>query len=192
MDNPNSRYKIVTIQQLQKFILDYRENHSGELTLLHVGAGPKPDPKLLDGYKVTRTDLHVQTHNTIKMDVCEPFPFKDESFDVIYSNNVFEHLHYPWITGSECSRVCKSGGLNVHLAPFSWRYHPVPEDYFRYSHVGFVSLFPNSKTLLSGYDLSIRRKDVRGIYENKSDAVPLDDLGGWREHWETLVVLRKI
>ena len=50
-------------------------------------------------------------------------PFADNSFDVVYSSNVAEHIPNPWDMGEEMLRVAKPGGLvvlsyTVWLGPF--------------------------------------------------------------------------
>ena len=51
-------------------------------------------------------------------------PFRNNSFDVVYSSNVAEHIPHPWVMGEEMLRVCKPGGLVIELyrvaRPF-WR-----------------------------------------------------------------------
>jgi SAM-dependent methyltransferase len=41
----------------------------------------------------------------------EALPFSSESFDVVHSHHVFEHLENPLIAATECWRVLKPGGL---------------------------------------------------------------------------------
>ena len=51
----------------------------------------------------------------------------------------------------------------ITIAPFAWRYHPVPVDYFRYSHDGLSFLFERTNKIervISGYDLSGRRANL--------------------------------
>jgi SAM-dependent methyltransferase len=116
--------------------------------------------------------------------------------DVVFSNNVFEHLKEPWKAAENCVRITKPGGLLIHFAPFSWRYHPVPVDYFRFSHQGLSSLFLRTglvEQIESGYDISCRRQDRRGgKLINNLDTPPIDELGGWRENWMTVFVGRKL
>lgn len=38
-------------------------------------------------------------------------PFRDESFDVVYSSNVLEHVSEPWTVAEEMLRVLRPGGL---------------------------------------------------------------------------------
>lgn len=61
------------------------------------------------------------------------FPFKSNSFDVVMSNQAFEHIAFPWVTFLEMCRVVKPGGLIFIIAPSRgqvhgredcWRYYP--------------------------------------------------------------------
>lgn len=128
----------------------------------------------------------------IQSDICKCPDIEDESYDVVYSNNVFEHLERPWDAAKECIRIVKKNGLIIHNAPFAWRYHPCPVDYFRYTSQGLASLFCSTDqvdTLFSGYDLTHRRNDHRGgKMEMNLDVPPIDEFGGWREHWISIFI----
>lgn len=49
----------------------------------------------------------------IKSDLNGILPFKNESFDVVVSNQVIEHLSYPIKFVSEIKRILKSGGMSI-------------------------------------------------------------------------------
>ena len=49
-------------------------------------------------------------------------PFAQESFDVIFSRYVFEHLDYPETVMSEFSRVLKPGGKLILITPSKYHY----------------------------------------------------------------------
>jgi SAM-dependent methyltransferase len=51
------------------------------------------------------------------IDLNQPLPFADASFDLIYSVEVFEHLHRPYDVLRECHRVLKPGGFLVVSTP---------------------------------------------------------------------------
>lgn len=51
--------------------------------------------------------------------------FKDESFDVIVSNNVLEHISDPNAFYAETSRVLKKGGVLITKTPNMFHYMPV-------------------------------------------------------------------
>lgn len=134
--------------------------------------------------------------NVITEDICnKDFTNKyNDYFDVIYSNNVFEHLKKPWVAAENIFKMLKGGGIVVTITQFSIRYHECPADYFRYSHIGLNSLFEESgevKILESGYDISGRRNNWQGR-GCENDIVPVDKFGAWRENWFTVSVIEKI
>lgn len=117
-----------------------------------------------------------------------------EFFDVVYSNNVFEHLRRPWVAARHILQMVKPGGLIVTVAPFAIRYHAVPGDFFRYTHEGLTAVFADQgpvEELVSGYDIAGRRVDWQGM-GGYSDVCPADAFGAWRENWFCVNVLRKV
>jgi hypothetical protein len=112
----------------------------------------------------------------------------DGSYDFIYSRFTLEHVENPWLAAIEISRIVKRGGLICIIVPWSWRFHPVPNDYWRFSPEGLKILFKEFQCVDSYFDISHRRNDDRGIYKNKSDYVPCDYLGGWRETWASVFI----
>lgn len=71
--------------------------------------------------------------------------FKPNSFDVIVSSSVFEHLHSPWKVVIEMNKVLKRNGLVFISTHQSVGIHDQPWDYFRFSEYSWRSLF-NEKT----------------------------------------------
>jgi SAM-dependent methyltransferase len=55
--------------------------------------------------------------------------------------SVLEHVHKPWLMAENISRLIRPGGRLYISVPWVWRYHPYPDDYFRYSFRGVKSLF---------------------------------------------------
>jgi SAM-dependent methyltransferase len=114
-------------------------------------------------------------------------------FDVIYSNNVFEHFEKPWIAAANLSQLLKPGGIIITIVPFAQRYHESPSDYFRYTHKGVETLFTSVgdfEVLESGYDIFGRRINWHGG-GGSNDICPVDAFGAWRETWYTVSVLLK-
>jgi SAM-dependent methyltransferase len=115
------------------------------------------------------------------------------SFDVVYSNNVFEHLRRPWIAARNIVALLKPGGVAVTIAPFALRYHEVPSDYFRFSHTGLASLFEDTgqvRVLVTGYDITGRRNNWQGGGRH-NDICPTDRFGAWRENWFVVTVVER-
>lgn len=102
------------------------------LKVLDVGGGP--------GYFATAFEQRGSTYFSVEPDVGEmsaagidvhgsvrgsglDLPFQSETFDVVYSSNVAEHVAQPWRMGEEMLRVTNSGGLailsyTIWLGPF--------------------------------------------------------------------------
>ena len=96
--------------------------------LLEVGAG-RPD--VLKGFKNQRLEVFGCDISKASKEACEvegiPFklvdfvknklPYKDNSFDVVYSKSVIEHMPDALYFVSECKRVLKPGGIFLALTP---------------------------------------------------------------------------
>jgi len=67
-------------------------------------------------------------------------PFPDRSFDTVLNVQVLEHTPNPGRLVGEMSRVLKDDGLLILIAPFQFRLHEQPHDYFRYSSHGLRHL----------------------------------------------------
>jgi SAM-dependent methyltransferase len=63
-------------------------------------------------------------------------PFGDGTFDTVMSVQVLEHTPDPQRLLDEMSRVLCRDGLMILTAPFSFRLHEEPHDFFRYSPHG--------------------------------------------------------
>jgi ubiquinone/menaquinone biosynthesis C-methylase UbiE len=57
---------------------------------------------------------------TMKVDLNQSLPFKDNSFDVVVMAEVLEHLPYPNITLSEIKRVLKKNGEFIGNLPLAY------------------------------------------------------------------------
>lgn len=120
-------------------------------------------------------------------DICRPTRWPSNSFDVVVAKMSLEHFYDPFAAADEITRLLAPGGLLLMMTVWSWRFHTAPgvDDYFRFSTSGLRQLFPRLEELECGYDLTDRRTDCR------QDEVPVDQLGGWREHWYVFLVARK-
>lgn len=55
----------------------------------------------------------------------QSIPYPDASFDVVFSDNVLEHLERPVEVFLEVSRVLRPGGVFVFKTPNKWHYMPL-------------------------------------------------------------------
>jgi len=70
----------------------------------------------------------------------ERLPFEEGSFDTVVSIQVLEHTPQPRHLIAEMARVLKKDGTLILAAPFSFRLHEEPHDYFRYSPHGLTAM----------------------------------------------------
>jgi SAM-dependent methyltransferase len=67
-------------------------------------------------------------------------PFESASFDTVLNTDVLEHTPDPAALVAEMARVLKPGGTLILTAPFAFRLHEEPFDYYRFSPHGLAWL----------------------------------------------------
>jgi SAM-dependent methyltransferase len=180
--------------ELTALMADYMRHHrTGRF--LDAGGGTGNGSRHLAGrFEHVVLDIESDAPGAIIADMCDCPQVPDASFDIVYSVSTFEHLPRPWRGAAELARILKPDGLALVCTCFSWRFHPVPGDYFRFSHMALEQIFADAglETVTSGYDLRQRRHDMRGgKLAGNTDAAPADDLGGFRENWAVYYAGRK-
>jgi SAM-dependent methyltransferase len=126
-----------------KIVREFNFDLNAESVLMDFGCGDaKSVQELRDlGYQAFGCDMMVKSEGNVsfesmmkegiirKIDL-NPYtlPFKDNSFDFIFSNSVFEHIKNYSETISELSRVLKPNGLCLHT--FASRYNPIESHVF--------------------------------------------------------------
>ena len=73
--------------------------------------------------------------------VGEVLPFKDDSFDAVFSIAVLEHVKDPFRCAREIARVLKPGGELFAAVPFLQPLHGYPHHYYNMTHQGLQNLF---------------------------------------------------
>jgi SAM-dependent methyltransferase len=76
----------------------------------------------------------------IVANLTEPWPFRDDAFDVVLSTWVVEHLPDPTTYFHETFRVLRSPGLYLCAVPFLYRQHGSPQDFVRFTDDALVHL----------------------------------------------------
>lgn len=77
--------------------------------------GVDPDPRVLANPCLDES----------KTGLAEDIPYPDASFDLVFSDNVLEHLQDPAIAFQEVRRVLKPGGIFLAKTPNRWHYIPM-------------------------------------------------------------------
>lgn len=58
--------------------------------------------------------------DTVRCENLENLTFADESFDLMISSDIMEHVRHPDRAWQEAARVLRKGGLYIFTVPFSW------------------------------------------------------------------------
>jgi predicted SAM-dependent methyltransferase len=109
--------------------------------ILNIGAGYR---KCTERYFSLSNVINTEVFNYPTTDiVCDGdnLPFKDNSFDVVLSLAVLEHVKNPWIHANEMIRVLKPGGIVYADVPFLQPYHGYPHHYYNMTTAGLQNLF---------------------------------------------------
>lgn len=79
------------------------------------------------------------------------YSIPDNTFDVVFCDQVAEHVKKIWLWTSELSRICKVGGYVIIINPVSWNYHEAPVDCWRIYPEGMKALYEQAglTTLIS-------------------------------------------
>ncbi len=158
--------------------------------VLEIGGRARPRRALFPAPRWEYVELDQQPGpGRMTADVTDCPQVPDASFDVIVSIDVFEHITRPWKAAEEIARLLRPGGLSYTSTLFSWRYHPCPIDYWRFSPDCLTFLFEGLETIEAGFDTTERRRDLNG--RGRADRVLEDALGGWRENWRVYHVGRR-
>ena len=109
--------------------------------ILNIGAGYRKDSKR---YFSLPNVINTEVFNYCTTDiVCDGdnLPFNDNTFDVVLSLAVLEHVKNPWIHANEMIRVLKPGGIVYAEVPFLQPYHGYPHHYYNMTTAGLQNLF---------------------------------------------------
>lgn len=90
----------------------------------------------IDRHSITSLEFVDYFHSgpgIVKMDLEEKFPIKSDQYDFVLSFNVMEHIYNYQQFLEESHRIIKDGGEMHGFVPLMWRFHPDPNDYFRFT-----------------------------------------------------------
>ena len=106
--------------------------------LLAFGCGAGDDRPLIEdmGFTVIGFDIHRSPGTDVLCDG-HNLPFEGESFDVVLSSQVLEHLQEPWVAVAEIERVLRPAGVFVGSVAFLKPYH---RSYFHMTYKGLQLL----------------------------------------------------
>lgn len=153
--------------ELVKNIGKFSDKVSGKL--LDVGCGRKPYKKILTNVtEYIGMDIENPGHDHSEEDIDvfydgKTFPFPDESFDSVLTNQVFEHVFNPAEFIAEINRVLKPSGNLLLTVPFIWDEHEQPFDYGRYSSFGIKHILEKNNFVVLEYSKSC--KGIKAVFQ---------------------------
>jgi SAM-dependent methyltransferase len=148
--------------------------------MLEIGGRLNPHTDRFSGFDCLQLDLEETGPSVITGDITACPEIPSGSFDAVISVDVFEHIREPWLAASEIVRLLRPGGFTYHSTLFSWRYHPCPVDYWRFTPAALRFLFGDLRLMRADFDTVERRRNLIGRGQHR---VAPDAFGGWRENW---------
>ncbi len=113
------------------------------LRVLETGTAHESSAKIRASMKAKEhigVDMQPGKHVDLLWNLEEPLEI--EPVDVVVSFSTLEHCKKPWVVAENLQNILKPGGLLLVSAPFQWRIHAYPSDYFRFTPDGLKLLFP--------------------------------------------------
>jgi len=152
----SDKFNLKHLSRRERYLLALRARELREVThligrgrkeILEIGGGNGWQAYLLKrkGHNVTSIDIKPRANEiafseVLLYDGCS-LPFKDKSFDIIFSSNVLEHIHDLVNFESEMHRVLKPDGYAIHVLPTSaWRLWTSLTHPFRVLRIGYRKL----------------------------------------------------
>jgi ubiquinone/menaquinone biosynthesis C-methylase UbiE len=108
--------------------------------VLDVGAKAAPYRQHVPADRYLRLDIDPSRQPDICCDVHE-LKWESDFFDTVLAIEILEHLYDPQRAVDQIRRVLKPGGVCILSTRFFFRYHPDPQDYYRFTWDSLSYLF---------------------------------------------------
>lgn len=132
---------------VNKNIFSFLNGLPGDLKILNLGSGSKSFDQLISK-KMIDMDIQPDKKPRIIGDAHQ-LPFPANTFDVVFSNAVLEHVKKPWVVSEEIWRVLKEGGYVMVNVPFLNIIHD-EFDYYRFTDKGLEVIFERFENIEKG------------------------------------------
>jgi hypothetical protein len=133
-----------------------REHFRSGLQVLEIGPDGSPSTyqSLVEDGSIDWDTLSVDERPELTYSATSEydFPIVDDTYDIVLSGQVIEHVRRIWAWMPEVARVCKVGGLVITINPVSWPFHTAPFDCWRIYPEGMKALYEDA-----GLDVLISR-----------------------------------
>lgn len=112
-----------------------------EVGSLQVGSNPN-FRGVYKGNKYVGVDMRPGPGVDVVCNIESAIPVSGE-FALVICCSVLEHVRDPWEAAANITLITRHGGQLYVSVPWVWRYHPYPDDYWRFSWSGVKALFPD-------------------------------------------------
>lgn len=125
--------------------------------LLDFGCGSKPYRSLFKCEEYIGLDFESlgHPHNNEEIDIYydgKTIPFSNNTFDAVFSSEVFEHIFNLENILKEINRVLKPGGKLLITCPFCFPEHEIPNDFARYTSFAIQDLLKRNNFDIQVYE----------------------------------------
>jgi ubiquinone/menaquinone biosynthesis C-methylase UbiE len=110
--------------------------------VLDVGAKAAPYRQYVPADRYMRLDINPAKAPDICCDLHD-LQWQSEYFDTVLAIEILEHLYDPQRAVDRIFHVLKSGGVCILSTRFLYRYHPDPQDHYRFTWDSLRHLFRN-------------------------------------------------
>ena len=137
-----SRLKSIVNDIIKKYI----DGNAVGTRLIDYGCGDVPYlPLFADKVaKYVTCDIGINPLAEITITPDGKVPLPDESFNIVLSVQVLEHVDNVKVYLAEANRLLAKDGLLLLSTHGQWIYHPFPKDLWRWTNEGLTSLIENS------------------------------------------------
>jgi SAM-dependent methyltransferase len=161
MDNGHGKIRDIELQRQILHELGYAVNQQSTILDFGCGDGERVCEFRKLGYNAFGVDIKLAEQSEflrlIESTGNYRIPFADQTFDFVYSNQVFEHVRNHQTALSEIWRVLKPGGISLHLFPP--RHRPIED----HTYVPFAGLFQGRLWLTVWALLGVRNSFQNGL-----------------------------
>jgi len=108
--------------------------------ILDIGSKGSPYKNLVKADRFVTMDVSPENHPDICCDVHD-IKSEDKVFNAVIASELLEHCYDPQKVVNEIYRVLVKGGICILSTRFIYRYHPDPNDYYRFTKNSLNMLF---------------------------------------------------
>lgn len=141
---PQGHHRYYILRKILQHLIEMLSHIEDETTgsALDLGCADQPYRALLEhhGWQYAGADLADNPAASIRIAADGNTGCADESFDLVLSTQVLEHVDEPMAYLREAYRNLKPGGHLIISTHGLWKYHPDPVDYWRWTGPGLRRL----------------------------------------------------